>query len=109
MTNVTPRFVPVLPWVSAFPELNVRTYVRVGGKPGVFFFSLDAGNPVAVGAARTLLNLPYFTADMTVAGGRRRDTIAAGARAAAPRNSIATVPRPRRSPAAACPARSNTS
>ena len=45
MTNVTPRFVPALPWVSAFPELNVRTYVRVAGTPGVYFFSLDAGNP----------------------------------------------------------------
>ena len=66
MTNVAPRFVPALPWVSAFPELNVRTYVRVGGKPGVFFFSLDAGNPLAVGAARTLLNLPYYSAAMTV-------------------------------------------
>ena len=66
MTNVAPRFVPALPWVSAFPELNVRTYVRVDDKPGVYFFSLDAGNPVAAGAARTLLNLPYFTADMTV-------------------------------------------
>jgi uncharacterized protein YqjF (DUF2071 family) len=66
MTNVTPRLVPALPWVSAFPELNVRTYVTVDGKPGVFFFSLDAGNPVAVGAARALLNLPYFSATMTV-------------------------------------------
>ena len=66
MTNVAPRFVPALPWVSAFPELNVRTYVTVGGKPGVFFFSLDAGNPLAVGAARTLLNLPYFSAAMSV-------------------------------------------
>jgi uncharacterized protein len=69
MTNVTPRLVPALPWISAFPELNVRTYVRVGDKPGVFFFSLDAGNPVAVTAARTLLNLPYFSAEMTVGGG----------------------------------------
>jgi uncharacterized protein len=66
MTNVAPRLVPALPWVSAFPELNVRTYVRVEDKPGVFFFSLDAGNPVAVGAARTLLRLPYYSADMTV-------------------------------------------
>ena len=70
MTNVAPRFVPALPWVSAFPELNVRTYVRVGDKPGVFFFSLDAGNPVAVGAAKTLLNLPYYTADMAVTSGQ---------------------------------------
>ena len=72
MTNVTPRLVPALPWISAFPELNVRTYVRVGDKPGVFFFSLDAGSAVAVGAARTLLNLPYFTAEMRVASHDRR-------------------------------------
>jgi uncharacterized protein YqjF (DUF2071 family) len=69
MTNVAPRFVPALPWVSAFPELNVRTYVRVDDKPGVFFFSLDAGNPVAVGAAKTLLNLPYYSAEMKVGAG----------------------------------------
>lgn len=66
MTNVAPRGVPALPWVSAFPELNVRTYVRVGAKPGVYFFSLDAGNPLAVGAARSLFQLPYYTADMHV-------------------------------------------
>jgi uncharacterized protein len=66
MTNVAPRFVPALPWISAFPELNVRTYVRMGGKPGVYFFSLDAANPLAVGLARTLVHLPYFTATMDV-------------------------------------------
>ena len=66
MTNVAPRGVPALPWVSAFAELNVRTYVRVNGRPGVYFFSLDAANPVAVGVARTLVHLPYFTADMSV-------------------------------------------
>src|SRR5207245_8145683 len=67
MTNVTPRGVPALPWVSAFPELNVRTYVRVGDKAGVYFFSLDAGNPLAVRVARTLFHLPYYLADMKVA------------------------------------------
>ncbi len=66
MTNVAPRGLPALPWVSAFPELNVRTYVRVADRPGVYFFSLDAGNPLAVGAARALFHLPYYTADMTV-------------------------------------------
>jgi uncharacterized protein YqjF (DUF2071 family) len=65
MTNVGARGLPLLPGVSAFPELNVRTYVRVGDKPGVYFFSLDAGSTVAVHAARTLLNLPYHLADMT--------------------------------------------
>ena len=48
MTNVAPRAVPALPWVSHFPELNVRTYVRAQGKPGVYFFSLDADFPPAV-------------------------------------------------------------
>jgi uncharacterized protein YqjF (DUF2071 family) len=66
MTNVAPRGVPALPWISAFPELNVRTYVRVGGTPGVYFFSLDAANPLAVGLARTLIHLPYYSASMQV-------------------------------------------
>ena len=52
MRDVAPRGVPALPWLSAFPELNVRTYVRVADKPGVYFFSLDAANPLAVRAAR---------------------------------------------------------
>lgn len=66
MTNVRPRGVPALPWVSEFPELNVRTYVRVGGKAGVFFFSLDAGSPLAVAAARAIFDLPYYLASMEV-------------------------------------------
>jgi uncharacterized protein YqjF (DUF2071 family) len=66
MSNVAPRAVPALPWLSAFPELNVRTYVTLDGKPGVYFFSLDASNTVAVEAARLLAHLPYFTAAMEV-------------------------------------------
>jgi len=66
MTNVAPRGVRSLPWVSAFPEINVRTYVRAGGKPGVYFFSLDAGNPLAVTVARTLFHLPYYQASIEV-------------------------------------------
>jgi uncharacterized protein YqjF (DUF2071 family) len=66
MTNVAPRAVPSLPWLSEFAELNVRTYVRVGHRPGVFFFSLDAASVVAVRAARSLFNLPYHVARMTV-------------------------------------------
>jgi uncharacterized protein YqjF (DUF2071 family) len=66
MTNVAPRGVPALPWLSEFAELNVRTYVRAGGKPGVYFFSLDAANPIAVHTARLLLRLPYYRAAMRV-------------------------------------------
>ena len=60
MTNVGLRAAPALPWLSAFPELNVRTYVRVADRPGVYFFSLDAGRRLAVAAARALLNLPVL-------------------------------------------------
>ena len=56
-----------LPVVSAFPELNVRTYVTAGGKPGIWFFSLDASSRGAVEAARRLYRLPYFHARMSVA------------------------------------------
>ena len=66
MSDVRPRFVPALPWMSAFPELNVRTYVTLGGKPGVYFFSLDAGSSVAVTVARALFDLPYYRAEMRV-------------------------------------------
>lgn len=65
MENVTPRYVPALPWISAFPELNLRTYVTAGGKQGVWFFSLDAANPVAVRVARQGFHLPYFDARMS--------------------------------------------
>jgi uncharacterized protein YqjF (DUF2071 family) len=68
MANVGLRGVPALPWVSEFPEVNVRTYVRVGEKPGVFFFSLDAASRLAVWTARSMLNLPYFAASMSVSG-----------------------------------------
>jgi uncharacterized protein len=67
MSNVSLRGVPAAPWVSEFPELNVRTYVRVDDRPGVYFFSLDAGSRLAVRTARALLNLPYHTATINVA------------------------------------------
>lgn len=64
MSFVRPRGVPPVPTLSRFPELNVRTYVLVDDKPGVFFFSLDAGNPIAVEIARDIFHLPYFNAAM---------------------------------------------
>lgn len=53
-----------LPGPRSFVELNVRTYVRYEGKPGVWFFSLDATSPLAVWGARRFFHLPYFHADM---------------------------------------------
>lgn len=66
MSHVRARFTPALPRVSAFPELNVRTYVSAGGKPGVWFLSLDAANSLAVRTARWVFGLPYFCASMSV-------------------------------------------
>ena len=60
MAGVMHRPLPDLPWISAFPELNLRLYVGHGGKPGVWFLSLDAGNPLAVWAARAFFHLPYY-------------------------------------------------
>ncbi len=59
------RGMPALPVISRFPELNVRTYVTLDGKPGVFFFSLDAANLSAVWAARNFYYLPYYHAKMS--------------------------------------------
>ena len=66
MTNVAPRGVPAIPGLSSMPEVNVRTYVTAKGIPGIYFFSLDAANPLAVGAARSMFHLPYFSARMHV-------------------------------------------
>ena len=64
MSNVRGRFTIPLPGLSTFPELNVRTYVSVGGKPGVWFFSLDAESTLAVKVASWGFGLPYHRASM---------------------------------------------
>src|SRR5262249_38071897 len=64
MWGVRLRGTPALPGFSAFPELNVRTYVTANDKPGVWFFSLDAANQIAVEVARVWFHLPYFFARM---------------------------------------------
>jgi uncharacterized protein YqjF (DUF2071 family) len=57
------RFMPPLPFVSSFHEVNVRTYVHCHGRdPGVWFFSLDASNALVVEAAKRLYKLPYRSA-----------------------------------------------
>lgn len=66
MRGVRPALLPPVPLLSNFLELNVRTYVRDSeAKPGVWFYSLDCNQPVAVSAARTFFHLPYFHAKMS--------------------------------------------
>jgi uncharacterized protein YqjF (DUF2071 family) len=64
--DARPTYTPPLPFVSRLHELNVRTYVYLEGIPGVWFFSLDANNSVAVTAARTLFSLPYYNASISL-------------------------------------------
>lgn len=66
MSRIRKRLLPPLPGLSAFPELNVRTYVERDGKPGVWFLSLDAANGVAVATARRWFRLPYFRARISL-------------------------------------------
>jgi uncharacterized protein YqjF (DUF2071 family) len=65
MTGVRPHFLPAVPWLSDFPEINLRTYVTAEGRPGVWFFSLDAHSRPAVRLARASFRLPYFDARMS--------------------------------------------
>jgi uncharacterized protein len=62
VSQIRARFLPPIPPFSSFHELNVRTYVKIENKPGVFFFSLDASSLAAVMGARALYRLPYYHA-----------------------------------------------
>jgi uncharacterized protein len=71
--SVRLRGLPPLPGMFDFPELNCRTYVSAGGKPGIYFFSLDTANRMAVWGARNFYHLPYFHARMQIE--KRGDSI----------------------------------
>lgn len=74
MRNVRPARLPSVPWISNFLELNVRTYVYDrDGVPGVWFYSLDCNQPVAVIVARVMTGLPYMHASMSARQGRLLD------------------------------------
>lgn len=62
MSGIAARRWPALPWLSAFPELNLRTYVRYRDWSGVYFLSLDAAHRIAVETARATFGLPYALA-----------------------------------------------
>ena len=67
LSGVQPYGAPALPWISRFPETNVRTYVRsADGERGVWFYTLEADRLAAVLVARTWYHLPYRWAAMQV-------------------------------------------
>jgi hypothetical protein len=67
MTGVRPHYLPALGQYAAFPEINVRTYVKTPGRSGVWFFSLDATSWLAVRVARAWYGLPYYDARIDIA------------------------------------------
>jgi uncharacterized protein YqjF (DUF2071 family) len=66
LTGFRLRGLVAAPRLSSFPELNVRTYVKSGSRPGILFISLDAARRWAVVGARRLYGLPYYDARMSV-------------------------------------------
>ena len=74
MRTVRFAWCPPVVGTSSFAEINLRTYVVSGGRPGVFFLTLDARNPVAVSLGRRLYGLPYLRACVSLQ--RRGDAIA---------------------------------
>ena len=68
INHLRPPGVPSLPWVSQLSQINVRTYVTFGGKPGVYFFSVDASKLPSIWGARMFYRLPYWQASIKVRG-----------------------------------------
>lgn len=66
MENVAARSTPAIPYFGTFPETNVRTYVRGGDGPGVWFLSLDISRLLPVVIARATYRLPYMWAKMEI-------------------------------------------
>ncbi|WP_026694661.1 YqjF family protein [Peribacillus kribbensis] len=60
---------PPIPGMTSYLELNVRTYVRFNGIPGIFFFSLDADLFPSVFGAKTFFSLPYKLSKMSFKSG----------------------------------------
>ncbi len=71
MDRIRLHGLPTVPGARSFPELNLRTYVRERGtnRTGVYFYSLDASNPLAVMVARAAFHLPYYWANMSMRSG----------------------------------------
>lgn len=64
--GMRPRFLPPIPGTTRFPEINVRTYATIEDRPGIYFFSLDVPNVVAIAVARRAYRLPYFRSRIDV-------------------------------------------
>jgi uncharacterized protein YqjF (DUF2071 family) len=87
MKDVRPRFTPSVPGISDFQELNFRTYVHdEKGVPGIWFYSLDANQCLAVNAAKMFFHLPYFYATMKSDVTKEKSVSYRSCRAGSPRS-----------------------
>jgi uncharacterized protein YqjF (DUF2071 family) len=60
LKKLHPNFIPPFPPVSDFIEINMRTYVLRNGKPGIYFFSLEAEKAFSAWMGRLGIGLPYM-------------------------------------------------
>ena len=67
-SHVRPSGIPPLPGISFFPQVSLRTYVTMQGKPGLFYFSVDAANLSAVWFARVFFRMQYWHAAIQISG-----------------------------------------
>jgi uncharacterized protein YqjF (DUF2071 family) len=79
ITDLRARGLPPIPGWSSFPEVDVRTYAVLNGKPGVWYFGMYAPRPLLAAAARLVYHMPYFAAD--VEASREGDRFQVGCRA----------------------------
>ncbi len=103
MEGVARRPFPTVPGLSAFPEINLRIYVERDGKPGVWFLSLEATNPLAVWAGRQWFHLPYQRARIAFTGDAAGFNIVSERREPGPAVHIEATYRPVSEPALAQP------
>lgn len=59
MDKVRPKYLPSFSPVSTFHEINIRTYVKLNGKAGVYFLSIEGGKSLSCKLARSFSGLPY--------------------------------------------------
>jgi uncharacterized protein len=83
LVNLRLRGLPPLPWLSSFLQLDVRTYLTVDGRPGIWLFSLDTTNPLLVEAAKRAHRLPAYRARIS------SEAVEGGLRFEASRNGLA--------------------
>ncbi|MGN7470580.1 YqjF family protein [Brevibacillus sp. SAFN-007a] len=99
LTGVRLRRLFPVPYVTTFPEINVRTYVRAGSQPGVYFLSLDTSHLLVTKIAESWYRLPYYHTRMDFRANADRidfqsERRSAGAEAAAFRGSYRPVSEP---------------